>query len=248
MRDKELQNAVIAGLHEFYQRRLNKLTELDLKETLLKKNPYLFKAKGMENAPEIVEHLLQAYMSSSEETIFGDAFFEPLVKAASSGTAAEGAGIDVIVETEEEYKVISVKSGPNWGNSSQVDKLQQNFERARRVFDNKKMRKHFKAILAHCYGRKNGLPTDKRMYHIQSGQQFWFELTGDKDFYLKILTAIGDFPEQHKTEYQTAWSNAVNRFVRDFTTHFCAADGSILWDKLLQFNSGEKQLPKSQND
>jgi hypothetical protein len=59
-------------------------------------------------------------MSSSEETIFGDAFFEPIVKGVCGGVAAGGQGVDVVVETEDAYTVISVKSGPNWGNSSQM--------------------------------------------------------------------------------------------------------------------------------
>ena len=64
------------------------------------------RAIGIQKVSEIVTQILLAYMSSSDETIFGDAFFEPLVKFCSGG-------VDVAIETETVYKAISVKSGPN---------------------------------------------------------------------------------------------------------------------------------------
>jgi hypothetical protein len=137
MRSDELEALVHRSLDDFYRRRLQKLSDLKLRETLRKKNPYLFRAVGVQKASEIVARLLEAYMSSSEETIFGDAFFEPIVKAVCGGTAAGVAGVDVVIETEDEYTVISVKSGPNWGNSSQMSKLGQDFMTARSVFANK---------------------------------------------------------------------------------------------------------------
>ncbi|MDR1137612.1 MAG: hypothetical protein LBK91_04745, partial [Synergistaceae bacterium] len=56
----------------FYEKRLDKIATLKLKEILQKKNPYLFKAKYFQTADEIIKELLNAYMSSSEETMFGD--------------------------------------------------------------------------------------------------------------------------------------------------------------------------------
>lgn len=56
----------------FYEKRLEKLKKLSLKDILQRKNPYLFKAKNIMTAAEFVESLLMAYLSSQEETIFGD--------------------------------------------------------------------------------------------------------------------------------------------------------------------------------
>ncbi len=49
----------------FHQRRLDKLKKIKLKEVLKSKNPYLFKAKNVTTANEIVEGILNAFLSSS---------------------------------------------------------------------------------------------------------------------------------------------------------------------------------------
>ena len=56
----------------FHQKRIAGLTELKLKRVLSKKNPYLFKAKYILTAQDIIKSLTDAFISSQEETIFGD--------------------------------------------------------------------------------------------------------------------------------------------------------------------------------
>jgi len=239
----ELEVLIKKQLDAFYARRIQTLSKLKLKDTLRRKNPYLFRAIGVQKASEIVEQLLQAFMSSSDEGIFGDAFFEPIAKEVCGGVAAGGAGVDVVRETPDDYTVISVKSGPNWGNSSQMQKLQQDFNTARAVFMNKKLKKHFRALLGHCYGRKWGEPTAKRVYSVRSGQAFWEEITGDPDFYLKLIRLMKDHPIQHRIEFEKAWNQAVNRFTGGFLNDFATPEGTIDWEKIAEFNSG-KPAPK----
>jgi len=45
---------------------------LKLSKVLKRKNPYLFKAKHILTADEIVRGIVDAHISSSEEGIFGD--------------------------------------------------------------------------------------------------------------------------------------------------------------------------------
>ena len=45
---------------------------------------------------------------------------------------------------------------------------------------------------------------------------------------------------KHRTEYRDQYQKAVNKYVRDFTNDFCKEDGSIDWENLVRFNSGEK--------
>jgi len=56
----------------FHQKRIERLDKLKLKTVLKKKNPYLFKAKNMLTASEIVKGIADAFISSNEETVFGD--------------------------------------------------------------------------------------------------------------------------------------------------------------------------------
>ena len=70
--------AIQTALEEFYKSLTKKLENISVKKILKKKNPYLYRAKGIQDAARIVDSILSAYISSSEETIFGNAFFEPL--------------------------------------------------------------------------------------------------------------------------------------------------------------------------
>ncbi|MDF1514719.1 MAG: PmeII family type II restriction endonuclease [Anaerolineae bacterium] len=50
----------------FHNRRISSIEGLNL-DRLLRKNPYLFKAKDITTAGELMENLLMAFLSSSEE-------------------------------------------------------------------------------------------------------------------------------------------------------------------------------------
>ncbi len=235
----ELEALIKQQLEMFYDRRIQTLSNLDLWNTLRRKNPYLFRAIGMQDASEIVKELLQAYMSSSDEGIFGHVFFEPIAKAVGGGVAATDVGMDVVIETPEAYTVVQVKSGPNWGNADQKRKLKENFENARAMFISRKIKKQFRALLGQCYGRATSEPSDKRLYAVRSGQSFWEEITGDPEFYLKLIRLMKDYPTRHRPDYQVAWSNAVNRFTREFLENFSTSEGSLDWEKIVQLNSGK---------
>ena len=56
----------------FHQKRIATLDDLSLSKVLKRKNPYLFKAKSVLTAQEIVKGLVDAHISSNEETVFGD--------------------------------------------------------------------------------------------------------------------------------------------------------------------------------
>ena len=60
------------NIGDFHQRRISSLNHLKLNKVLKKKNPYLFKAKHYYQANDIVESLVSAFVSSNEETIFGN--------------------------------------------------------------------------------------------------------------------------------------------------------------------------------
>lgn len=60
------------NISDFHNARLESLRLLGLKQILRRKNPYLFKAKNIIAAPDLVRLLLDAHLSSQEETMFGD--------------------------------------------------------------------------------------------------------------------------------------------------------------------------------
>ena len=55
----------------------------------------------------------------------------------------------------------------------------------------------------------------------------------------KIIDFMGTHPETFAREFEEAYSRASNRLIREFTIKYCKEDGSINWDALIEFNSGD---------
>ena len=239
--DEELQGLIKKCLADFYRRRLATLTGLRLKDALTK-NPYLFRAMGVKEPAEIIAQLLQARVSSSDETHFGDAFFEPIVLAVSGGHVSGATGVDVEIETDNQFKAIAVKSGTNAQNASAQSKQNQEFNELRSRLH--KIGKHFDAVIGYCYGRTTGAIPKGKIYRRLAGQAFWEELTGDANFYLKLMRFVGEYPAEHRREYEAEFDQLVSRFNEEFKSEFSALDGGIDWEKLIAFNSS-KERPKN---
>ena len=62
---QEIIDYVETSIPQFHTSRLNKLLSLKLEEILKYKNPYLFKAKNIGTAEELVRNTLDAFLSSS---------------------------------------------------------------------------------------------------------------------------------------------------------------------------------------
>ena len=87
--DEELVfEAVANALTDFYSALTKTLDNIDVDKILKRKNPYLYRAKGINSAGQIVDGILAAYISSSEETVFGNCFFEPIAIVVSGGQKA----------------------------------------------------------------------------------------------------------------------------------------------------------------
>jgi len=235
---KNLEREIAHCLESFYNSRLVGLEKLSLRKVLSKKNPYLYRALGIEKASEIVEQNLAAYVISSDETIFGNCFFEPLAKLASGGKVSDAEGVDFTREFADRYLAVSVKSGPNWGNSDQHKRQSTNFDALRnRLY---KIQKQFDPLVGQAYGRQASEPTENSRFRRRSGQAFWEEITGEPDFYIKLISLMKEVPSKNRPKYRAMWDQAVNRFTSEFIQDFCDRNGAIAWERLVEFTCSRK--------
>lgn len=229
--------SVAIALDNFYMNLIKKVDGLNVKAIMKRKNPYLFRAKSMNGAAQIIDAILAAFVSSSEETIFGNVFFEPIATAAAQGQKALAEGVDIMIERDNTIYAIAVKSGTSVFNADSRKKQEQNFMAASKLAQQAK--KRFVPIVGYGYGKKKttnrGIP---RFYTELAGQDFWAELTGDKEFYIKLIRFMDKLPEKYVEEFDASYQRAANRLIREFTQEFCFEDGSINWEKLVEFNSG----------
>src|ERR1700755_2092998 len=140
----------------FHQKRISGLNDLKLKKVLSKKNPYLFKAKYVLTAQDIIKSLTDAFISSQEETIFGD-WLEGLAIFINSkvykGRKSGIPGIDLEFDKENVRYILTIKSGPNGGNSSQIGKLLADFKTAKKTLRTSNSKLNVIAVNGCCYGR-----------------------------------------------------------------------------------------------
>lgn len=125
--EEAIVKAIATALDSFYTNLIGNIDKLNIKKVMKRKNPYLFRAKAMNGAAQIIDAILAAFVSSSEETIFGNVFFEPIATAAAQGQKALAEGVDIMVERDNTIYAIAVKSGTSVFNADSRKKQEQNF-------------------------------------------------------------------------------------------------------------------------
>lgn len=194
-------------------------------------------------AQDLVKTLLDAHLSSQEETIFGD-FLEGLAificKKVYGGSKSSAEGIDLEFEKGGVKYIVTIKSGPNWGNSGQINKMIEDFKKAKKILGTNVTKTKIVAVNGCCYGIDN--QPDKGDYLKKCGQDFWEFISGNDELYIQIIEPLGYKAKEKNEEFLKAYSRIINNFSRDFMSEFCK-DGIIDWEKLVQFNSSRKSKP-----
>jgi hypothetical protein len=228
------------NIQQFHTRRLGNLLVLQLKKILSRKNPYLFKAKNQNTAHDLVKTILDAHLSSQEEGIFGG-FLEELAVFISGrvyrGKKSSAEGIDLEFDKDGTSYLVSIKSGPNWGNSRQIARMKDDFRRAKRIRGTNTKGIRAVAVNGCCYGKDDN--PDKGDYLKFCGQRFWEFISGDENLYTDIIEPLGHKAKEKNEQFQVEYAKVINKFNLEFSKEYCAPDGSILWNKLVQFNSGK---------
>lgn len=223
----------------FHKNRAKSLEDLTLSR-LLRKNPYLFRAKNLTTAGELIQSLLEAFLSSSEEKHFGD-FLENLAVFVAGETCgghkSTAQGVDLEFINDGVHYVVSVKSGPNWGNSSQQKKLAQDLRDAVIRVRQSRVAAIVEPVLGICYG-KTRTGYMKAGYLKIVGQNFWYLISENEDLYTDIVEPIGHRAKEHNEAFEEEKTRIVNRFTGQFISSFCNPTGAINWVKLVEFNSG----------
>ena len=242
--NNNLKNAVdgyvASNIALFHEARIEKLKSLKLESLLKRKNPYLYKAKDLNTPQAVVESLAAAFMSSAEETMFGD-WLEGLAihvaRIIYDGRKSSAEGIDLELDKNGIHYFVSIKSGPNWSNSSSMKKLCENFVKATRIFKTSGNKTISECIEGCCYGQDFS-PEKKDGHFKLCGKLFWEFISGEPDLYTEIILPLGMDATIMNLVYQREYDKMITRFSNDFGAKYSDSDGNLLWDKIVNLNSG----------
>ena len=233
------------NISNFHKNRLNSLNKLKLTDVLKRKNIYLYKAKNTQTSEELIRSVTDAYLSSQEETIFGE-FLEKLAiyvsQECKNGFKSGIEGIDLEIIDDKVRYIVSIKSGPNWGNSSQIKKMTDYFAKAKKTLKTQNTYVNIMAVNGCCYGKDNQQYKSGGDYYKLCGQAFWQFLSREEDFYLSIIEPLGYKAKEKNENFNAGYAKVINKFSREFLNTYFLEDGSIDWVKIVKLNSENKPI------
>ena len=222
----------------FHIKRIENINKLKLSQVLKRKNPYLFKAKYMQTSEQIIRGIVDAHISSNEETIFGN-WLEGLAifinNEVYGGYKSGITGIDLEFNKDNIRYIVTIKSGSNWGNSSQIKKMLSDFKTAKKILRTSNSQINVVAINGCCYGIDRN--PDKGEYFKYCGQEFWHFISGEENLYIELIEPLGYKAREKNEDFMLSYTQMINKFTREFSNSFCKKNGDIDWKKLVEFNS-----------
>lgn len=229
----------------YYERLMYLRCRMSLPRVLSGKNPYLLKAKNVSSPDELVRGVVDAFLSSQEETMFGnrlESFAIHVSQKLHGGFKSELPSVDLEFQRGDEYFIVGVKSGIKWGNSDQINRMKDNFKAARIYLrEERRVRGEIVAVNGCIYGKdskpfKQNADAEKNYYKF-AGQDFWHFISGDDDLYREIIKPIDEEARQRDEEFKRTYHGKVNGMVKEFSNVFLDTDGLIDWVKLIDYVS-----------
>lgn len=222
-------------LSSFGNKVQDKLIDLQLHpiKYLRRKNPFLYRIRGCDTPERLAEEVVNALMSSSEETMFGTVLEQIVIsvaRAARGGRKSIAQAIDLEWDETEPYPVrvlVQIKSGPNWGNAEQRRRMEDSFKRAKQAFRADNPIGHVICVEGCCYGKNQD--KDLGSHRKIVGMRFW-QLVSQWD---ECSTAIMDLLEEFATNGLAQLKpSTIDTLVRYLEDNDYVVKGRIDWRAL----------------
>lgn len=199
---------------------------------LIEKNPFLFRARAYDNASDLAKKLIDAFISSSEETRFGDileAIAIDICEEAKGGRKSSAGGVDLEYDAGNTRKLVQIKSSNKWGNSSAHKKLVSDFQNATRTV---RQRDNLQVICVEgiCYGPSQTI--DKGTHLRIIGNEFWKEISDWPGTGRAVFQIVG-FHAGNGMSTELAWAHT---HILDYLFRVKIASSSerVDWNKLYE--------------
>ena len=148
-------------------------------------------------------------------------------------------GVDLEMDKDGIHYIISIKSGPNWSNSSSMTKQKEYFSTAQKVYRTGGNRKPCQSLIGCCYGKKNDPYSDPIKL---CGQSFWQFISDSDSLYLDIIVPLGTDAKNKNEAYMDGYNKRKAGLTVEFIKKYCNADNSINWEKIVRLNAEARKI------
>lgn len=217
----EIKTFIEGDLQNIHEQHIENLRSLNLANIIKLKNPYLLRIKNQSIVGELIKSLIDEQLFLQEQKhLVG--FLQDLAificKKTRSGWNSAVEGIDLEFEIQRNHYIVSIKSGPNWGNSQQIAKMRENFKKVRKIRVKNVMDKNTVAINGCCYSQDD--TPDKGDYLKLCGQRFWEFTSGDERLYLDIIEPLGYNAKEKNEAFLEEYVKVINKFTLGFQCNY----------------------------
>lgn len=216
MENDEIEDEIFVGIREeiFLFRRsvLESLDDFTVKSILKKINPYLLSA--ITSLEGIFRYYIDANLVASMESKFGRTFEQIALLVCGQAAKSGITGVDLELIKNGRKLLISNKSGSSWGNSQSTAKQSDSFKTAKKVIRQNSIQEVI-SVMGICYGKRKTSSVSCADIQIM-GQNYWYLLSGDKEFYKKIIEVISCGSAEFRKELDEKKQIVSNRLLDEF--------------------------------
>lgn len=238
--DNRIESFIVNFVSQLETDWLNDINAGGLPHLLATSNLYFLASSQIYKNGDVIDLLLERHLNLYTEVGFNQLLKNLAIFVSSEvygGKKSAAEGIDLEFDKEGVRYIVAIKSGPNWGNSSQIKRMINNFKQATRILRTQNNTMNVIAVNGCCYG-KDSKP-NKGDYFKYCGQEFWQFLSDNENLYIDIIKPLEHRAKEKNDEFNQEYDKLLNRFTRQIFDDFCFQDGTIDWEKLIKFNSGK---------
>lgn len=143
----------------------------------------------------------------------------------------------IAFDNDDIHWVIAIKSGPNWGNSSQIKKMKDDFDEAKRRFHSSNHKGQIRCINGCCYGLDRN-PYKSGDYWKYCGQKFWEFISGSPTLYAELIDALGHKAQESSELFDIGYVQTRARLFDELAgLGIVHEDGTINWRALAEISA-----------
>lgn len=148
--------------------------------------------------------------------------------------------VDLIFDRDKKTYIVGIKSGPNWGNSDQINIMKRNLKIAKKFLRAELKKTNIVSVNGCMYGKDNRphkVNKDPDLSHYKiCGQAFWELISGDDQLYKKIIQPLDKEAKKRDSVFKELYIKKINEMTKDVIGLFYAKN-TLDWDKIIDYVS-----------